>query len=594
MSASLRVVAMYRVSTEKQATEGASLDAQQRQYRELAARDGWETVAEFRGSESASQATSDRGVLQQVLACIRDREPNALYVHEQSRLTRGDELEVALLLRELRERRVKVIVGGVIRDLSSIDERFMVGIQGLVDRAEAERIMERLNRGKKERARQGRKACAGCPYGYRNPPPGDPQRGILQVVPDQAAVVKKIFKWIRDGVTDREVVNRLNADGVPPPRSGARYWSRTTVRRMLANPVYIGTQVSGAWSSRTDPSTWRNAANTRRFRLDGDGVIAVENAHEAILSRADWDAVQARPRLPRTTRPNLLTGLLWVNARRYAGDSDCRRQRFYVPHRSRQVANGKIVRRRGDLEHPDESIQLRARAGCWLSVATTDEAVWQAFLQLATDPQTVASMLRHSQAEPGQSAEEVNNEIRRQELLIDRLMTRLDRLIEMRADGEIDKTTFANKSQEARKRVAAAEAEVDRLKLQLGVGDSTRAQRIVQAVQTVVGSQSKGPSKLDIVQRRLMLCSIVERIDVRADAIEEFRQNRKQGGGQFQRGTNGSKWRIRDVTFHLTMPGDRRPEADCRVGQLDQKWSSWAARFRQDRPRPRRDGRRDR
>ena len=64
----MRVVALFRVSTEKQANEGASLDSQQREYRELAARNGWITVEEFRGCESATQAASERRVLQQVLA----------------------------------------------------------------------------------------------------------------------------------------------------------------------------------------------------------------------------------------------------------------------------------------------------------------------------------------------------------------------------------------------------------------------------------------------------------------------------------------------------------------------------------------------
>ena len=53
----------------------------------------------------------------------------------QSRPPTQDELEVALLFRELKERRIKIIVNGLVRDLSSTDERFMVGIQSLVDRA---------------------------------------------------------------------------------------------------------------------------------------------------------------------------------------------------------------------------------------------------------------------------------------------------------------------------------------------------------------------------------------------------------------------------------------------------------------------------
>src|SRR5688572_12989199 len=131
----MKVVGMFRVSTERQANEGASLDAQERRFRELAKQNGWTVVAEFRGCESATQVATERQVLQEVLKCIRREEPDALAIHEMSRLTRGDELEVAMLMRELKERRIKIIVNGVVRDLASIDDRFMVGIQSLVDRA---------------------------------------------------------------------------------------------------------------------------------------------------------------------------------------------------------------------------------------------------------------------------------------------------------------------------------------------------------------------------------------------------------------------------------------------------------------------------
>src|SRR4051812_18067563 len=181
----MRVVSLYRVSSEKQETEGSSLDSQQRVYRELATENGWTTVGEFRGCESATGAAQDRRVLQQVLHCIREHAPDAVYVHEQSRLTRGDQLEVAMLMRELQERKVKILVQGLVRDLSSIDERFMVGIQSLVDRAESERIKERMGRGKRERAKQGRKTGGPAPIGYINPAPREPGRGTLQVVPEE-------------------------------------------------------------------------------------------------------------------------------------------------------------------------------------------------------------------------------------------------------------------------------------------------------------------------------------------------------------------------------------------------------------------------
>src|SRR5690348_14175213 len=106
---SLRVVAMFRVSTDSQANHGASLDAQARQFDDLAKLRGWIGCDRIRGCESATKAGSEREVLQATMQAIRRHEADAVWVLEASRLTRGDELEVALLHRELRERGCKVI-----------------------------------------------------------------------------------------------------------------------------------------------------------------------------------------------------------------------------------------------------------------------------------------------------------------------------------------------------------------------------------------------------------------------------------------------------------------------------------------------------
>jgi hypothetical protein len=95
------------VSTQAQENEGASLAAQERRYRELAALSGWVTVAELKGQESATKAAGERLVLQRLLSLLRLEPVDAIWVYEQSRLTRADELEVALLKRELRERQVQ-------------------------------------------------------------------------------------------------------------------------------------------------------------------------------------------------------------------------------------------------------------------------------------------------------------------------------------------------------------------------------------------------------------------------------------------------------------------------------------------------------
>lgn len=508
----MRVIGLFRVSTERQEAQGTSLESQAQAFEQQALRNGWTVAARFRGCESATQASSDRRVLQQVLTCLREQDVQGLWVYEQSRLTRGDELEVALLLRELRERRLKIIVNGVVRDLDSIDERFMIGIQSLVDRAESERIKERMTRGKRTRAAQGKKTCGGAPHGYMNPPPGDPGRGTLRVVPAEAAVVRQIFAWRVAGAGAQTIVKRLNQAGATPPR-GAR-WAKTTVNRILQNVAYIGTSASGVWLGKR--------GGTFRLDMKNPRAILVENAHEPIIDRETWDAVHGRPRVPRTCRPKLLTGLLTLNGR--PGHSD---------------TNGGVGYYRGPR---------RVRGLPWIDAKEADEAAWSAFVSLGSSEALVERLMAEA-ANPKQrlDAEREADFLVEQ---IDKISRRLDRLVTMRADGEIDREEFQRRRDEAARQIEGLRAGLAQQRAVLSAGDATWAPRVVRAIRAVLGGQTG----LSDAQKRVLLRSVVRSVEI--EAVPTGRSYARDARGRVLPGRT-PRWAVERVTLRLALP----PEA---------------------------------
>ena len=509
----MRVIGMFRVSTEQQAAEGASLDAQERQYHERARRNGWKTLATFRGCESATQARTERQVLQEVLSCVRESKPEAIYVHEQSRLTRGDELEVATLMRELREQGVRILVGDAVRDLSSIDERFMVGIQSLVDRAEAERIKERVARGKREKALNGLKNSGPAPYGYRSPPTGDPNRGVLQVIPTEAAVVRRIFDLALNGASTRGIAQKLNSEAVPSPRGGK--WGKTTGTRALENIAYTGTHVSGAWQA-------ERGSRTFRLDLDGDGVVKVDDAHEPIVSTALWEQVNTRHPPVTAREPRLLTGLLWMNGHPAHGDTTSRTS-FY---RGPRGVNG----------------------APWIPVEEADRAVWDAACTVIRSPEMIEAALLHleSQEDTQELAEDRSADLQH----LTRLEARLDGLITMRADGELTKSEFAKKS-------AALRDSISSVKKRLAIAPPKpprdrrdEVMKLVAAARVVVGRT--GLSKSD---RSTVLRSLASRIDVAAsrNPVKQPRDDK----GRLQT-VSRPPWLVDQVTLHIGSSGERR------------------------------------
>lgn len=513
----MRIVALYRVSTEKQQNEGASLDAQQRRYRELAAAAGWETVAEFRGQESATGAASERLVLQGVLGCVRSGTVDALWVYEQSRLTRGDELEVALLKRELQERHIAVLVGTTTRDLTDISDCLAFEIQSVVDRGEAKRIKERFARGRRERALQGRKTGGKTPYGYLNPPAGDHRRGTLQPHPEEAAVVRRIFEASAGGTTAGRLAAELNRRGTPAPRGGT--WGKTTLRRILENPVYLGTQVCSAWVKDQETTTFRRELKNQR-------AVVVEGAHEPLVSVEIFDAARAQRRGSSTGLPGVLTGFLFVDGHRVVIDR----------------SNGSGYYRPGIGRGP------------WVAVEDLNHTVWEGFAGIVSQRRALVSLLERSR---GTAVEHlVELELRDLVARRGRLEAKLERLVEMRADGDIPRATFVAKSNEVRRQlveIAAEATAADRRSVALRAGYHERA---VTALASVVHKN------LSAAERRRVLRSIVERVDVELGAARSLRRDER---GRIERGA-GQKWSPASISLQLRRyPGpDRQSCGDVR------------------------------
>ena len=65
---------------------------------------------------------------------------------------------------------------------------------------------------------------------------------MVAAVPDEAAVVKRIFRWSARGVSQREIAGRLNHSGVPTRKGGP--WRRSTVYNVLRNTSYSRKHIS--------------------------------------------------------------------------------------------------------------------------------------------------------------------------------------------------------------------------------------------------------------------------------------------------------------------------------------------------------------
>lgn len=94
-------------------------------------------------------------------------------------------------------------------------------------------IYERLSKGKRKKASEGGYTGGWIPYGYRRS-----DDGTIAVVPDEAAVVERIFRWAAEGRSLPSIAKALRHENAPTRNGGA--WRPSTIRGMLRNRFYTG------------------------------------------------------------------------------------------------------------------------------------------------------------------------------------------------------------------------------------------------------------------------------------------------------------------------------------------------------------------
>ena len=272
-----RALIYARVSTEDQ-VEKYGLPSQLSACREYAATHNYEIVQEI-SDEGISGVILDRAGLNRVREMAREKSIDVIVMLDADRLSR--ELAHLLILRKELDALCRLeFVAGNFED--SPNGRMFFGIRGVIAQYERELTRERTMRGKRERAKSGKRVGGRTPLGYID------EAGSLIVQEDSAAVARQIFGWYDAGLSLLEITRRLRASGVPT-RSGKPWWY-TAVRAILANEVYAGVAHWGA------------------DRI----VIPVP----ALVTREQWERVQARladnptPQVGRPSSAYLLRGLI--------------------------------------------------------------------------------------------------------------------------------------------------------------------------------------------------------------------------------------------------------------------------------------------
>jgi len=189
-------------------------------------------------------------------------EGDVVIVNELSRLSR-DSLDAKIKMKELFERGIGVITlesDGI--DISTADGTFMLDISLAVSERERRKLIERLLQIHKEIHRQGKPLGCRPPLGYDY----DLEEKKFAIIPEEAALVRRIFALKIAGYGLNAIALRLHQEGIPTKRGGK--WSANTISRILNNEfytaqrTYLGETLPMDVPQIIDQETWNHARST--------------------------------------------------------------------------------------------------------------------------------------------------------------------------------------------------------------------------------------------------------------------------------------------------------------------------------------------
>jgi DNA invertase Pin-like site-specific DNA recombinase len=298
MSEPICAATYYRMSDLRQ---DESIDRQKSQVIPYAEKHGYQIIREYVDEGITGSAILGRKEFQRMLRDAQAGQFQVILCDDKDRFGRFDNIDLGEIVAPLRRKGIwleSVALGR--SDWESFSGRITDAVLQESKNMESDAISRRVLSSQLLKATEGRDTGSPPLYGYRTE--ADPVRGKCRVADGRKAeVVRLLFTLYDQGSTLGQLAEELYRRGVPSPKGNLR-WSRSVIKRLLANRRYLGD-----W-------TWGVNASGKRHRYGKDGLrptvrtdtrhavnppetwVVRPDHHEALVDRETFGRVQARLR----------------------------------------------------------------------------------------------------------------------------------------------------------------------------------------------------------------------------------------------------------------------------------------------------------
>ena len=275
-----RVAAYARVSTDSE-EQLTSYEAQVDYYTTfIRSHPEWEFVSVYTDEGVSGLGTRKRDGFNQMIKDALAGRINLIVTKSVSRFARNT-VDSLTTIRKLKEKGVEVFFEK--EGIWTFDSKgeLLITLMSSLAQEESRSISENVTWGQRKRMADGKVTI---PYkhflGYQKG-----QNGLPEIVPEEAALVRRIYRMFIEGMAVSRIARTLTEEGIPTP-AGKQKWQNSVIESILTNEKYKGdARLQKKFT--TDFLTKKTKVN--------EGEVPqyyVRNSHPAIIEPGAWDVVQ--------------------------------------------------------------------------------------------------------------------------------------------------------------------------------------------------------------------------------------------------------------------------------------------------------------
>ena len=274
-----KVCAYCRVSTDLEEQQ-TSYSSQIKYYSDyIKSIPEWEFVGIYADEGISGTQVKNRTEFKRMIEDATSNKIDIIITKSISRFARNV-VDTLKYVRLLREHNVDVFFEKENIHTLDLDSEMFLTFYSAFAQAESESISQNVKIGLRAKMKRGELVGNCCCYGYKR----GKEKGTIEIVEEQAEVVRQIFNWYISGLGYKSIAKKLNELEIPTYTN--KKWLGTTVQHIILNEKYVGDLVNQK-SYSVDPLTHKTIKNYGEREK-----YYVKDHHEPIITREVWNTAQ--------------------------------------------------------------------------------------------------------------------------------------------------------------------------------------------------------------------------------------------------------------------------------------------------------------